>query len=76
MTSYAALILIDAQESFRHRPYWSEADPPAFLDRTQALLDSATTCGIPVVQIFHVEERGAFAVGSGHLVPHKLDGRR
>ena len=25
------LLVIDAQESFRHRPFWSEADLPAYL---------------------------------------------
>ena len=64
----AALILIDAQESFRHRPYWSDADLPGFLDSTQALLDGAKAAGIPVVQVFHVEEHGAFSLASGHVV--------
>lgn len=63
----AALILIDAQESFRHRPYWSDADLPAFLDHTQALLDGAAAAGLPVVQVFHVEEHGAFSLASGHV---------
>ena len=64
----AALVLIDAQESFRHRPYWSDADLPGFLDRTQALLDGAKAAGVPVVQVFHVEEHGAFSLASGHVV--------
>jgi hypothetical protein len=34
-----ALLVIDAQESFRNRPYWSDADAPAFFDRLQALID-------------------------------------
>jgi len=62
-----ALVLIDAQESFRHRPYWSEADVPGFLDRTQALLDGAAATGIPVVQVFHIEEHGMFSLDSGHV---------
>lgn len=65
--SDTALLVIDAQESFRHRPYWSEADLPAFLDRVQALVDGAKARGIPVVQIFHVEETGPFALASGHV---------
>ncbi len=63
-----ALVLIDAQDSFRHRPYWSEADLPGFLDRTQALLDGAMAAGIRIVQVFHVEEHGAFSIQSGHVV--------
>ena len=35
-THPTALLLIDVQESFRHRPYWSERELPAFLARTNA----------------------------------------
>lgn len=65
--SNTALLVIDAQESFRHRPYWSDRDVPLFLDRLQALIDRATARDIPVVQIFHVEASGAFSVASGHV---------
>lgn len=63
--SDTALIVVDAQESFRHRPYWSDADAPAFLASLQALIDGARARGIPVVQVFHVEDEGAFALESG-----------
>lgn len=62
-----ALLVIDAQESFRHRDYWSDADAPAFFDRLQALADGAKARGIPIVQVFHVEEEGAFSLASGHV---------
>ena len=65
--SDTALIVIDAQESFRQRPYWSDADAPAFLASLQALIDGAKAQGIPVVQIFHVENDGAFSFASGHV---------
>src|ERR1700760_1579777 len=65
--SDTALIVVDAQESFRHRPYWSEADAPAYLAKQQALVDGAKARGIPVVQIFHVEDEGAFSLASGHV---------
>lgn len=66
-TKDTALIVIDAQESFRQRPYWSDADAPAFFDRIQALMDGARARGIPIVQIFHVEGDGAFSIASGHV---------
>jgi nicotinamidase-related amidase len=66
-TSDTALLVIDAQESFRHRPYWNTADVPVFVDRLQALIDGAKARGIPVVQIFHVEEAGVFSLASGHV---------
>ncbi len=66
--SDTALLVVDVQESFRHRPYWTDIDLPPFLDRLQALIDGAVAAGIPVVQIFHVEETGAFSEASGNIV--------
>ena len=65
--SETALLVIDAQESFRHRPYWSDSEAPVFLDRLQALIDGARASGIPVIQIFHVEESGVFSLASGYV---------
>ena len=68
--SYAtALLVIDAQESFRHRPYWSDVDAPLFRKRLQELIDGAKDRGIPIVQIFHVEEDGVFSMASGYVRP-------
>ncbi|MEO7325334.1 MAG: isochorismatase family protein [Dokdonella sp.] len=63
----SVLIVIDVQESFRHRDYWDAVDVPAFIDRQQALVDGAKALGMPVVQIFHVEPDGAFSLVSGHV---------
>jgi nicotinamidase-related amidase len=68
MSADTALVVIDVQESFRHRPYWSAADVPAFLERLQALIDGAVRRGIPVLQVFHVEPDGPFSRASGHVV--------
>jgi nicotinamidase-related amidase len=65
MSADTALLVIDAQESFRHRPYFVEPDVPTFVDRLQALVDGAKAGGIPAVQIFHVEDSGPFARSSG-----------
>lgn len=62
-----ALIVIDVQESFRHRPYWTDGEVPAFINRLQSLVDGCKAAGMPVVQIFHVEETGPFSVASGHV---------
>ena len=68
MTAHdTALIVIDAQESFRHMPYWGDSDLAAFIDRQQALIDGARAQGIPVVRIFHVEPEGAFSLAAGHV---------
>jgi nicotinamidase-related amidase len=67
MSGRSALIVIDVQESFRHRPYFEETGLPRFLERCQALCDGAAAAGMPVVQVFHVEESGPFALASGHV---------
>jgi nicotinamidase-related amidase len=64
-----ALLVIDAQQSFEHAPYWSPVDTPVFYDRLQSLVDGAQARQIPVVQIFHVEESGHFSLGSGFIRP-------
>jgi nicotinamidase-related amidase len=67
MSQPAALVVIDAQESFRHRPYFRADGLEAYLERQQALVDGAKRMGIPVVQVFHIEESGAFAESSGFV---------
>src|SRR5262245_52426577 len=65
----SALLVIDAQQSFTRRPYWREDDVGSFLDNLQRLIDRATREGVPVLQVFHVEE-GAdnpFALHTGFV---------
>ncbi len=65
----AALLVIDAQESFRHRPYYRDEEVAAYIERQQALIDGAKSTGVPVVQIFHVEDEGPFSEASGLVKP-------
>ncbi len=65
----AALLLIDVQESFRHMPYWSVADLPAFQAAVSRLEAGCRQRGVPVVHIFHVEKAGPFGRASGHVRP-------
>ncbi len=44
-----ALLVIDAQESFRQRPYWAESDVPSYLARQQALIDGCAARGVAIV---------------------------
>jgi nicotinamidase-related amidase len=64
-----ALLVVDVQESFRRRPYWRESGVPAFMQRQQARIDGAKARGIPIAQIFHVEDHGPFSEASGLVVP-------
>jgi nicotinamidase-related amidase len=54
-TMKQALLVIDVQESFRHRSYWRGEDLPAFLKNVQALIDQASARAIPIAQVFHQE---------------------
>jgi hypothetical protein len=47
-----ALLVVDAQESFRHRPYWVDAGVREFSEHLQALINGAQLRRIPVLQIF------------------------
>jgi nicotinamidase-related amidase len=50
-----ALLVIDVQESFRHRPYWRSEEVPAFIANLQGVIDRCRAGGVPVLQIFHQE---------------------
>lgn len=69
------LIVIDVQESFRHRPYSTERDMPAYLAAQNALIDGCVARGVPVVRVFHTDGPDSvdnpFSVASGHVVPLK-----
>jgi nicotinamidase-related amidase len=70
------LIVIDAQESFRHRPFFTEHDLPAYLAAQNTLIEGARDAGMPILRVFHVDgpttAANPFALESGHVRP--LDG--
>ena len=70
------LLVIDVQESFRRRPYFSDTGLSAYLAAQNALIRAAQASGTPIVRIFHVDgpdvPDNAFALASGAVRP--LDG--
>lgn len=74
--STTALLVIDVQQSFRHRPYFREDALPAYLAAQNALIDACAEAGIPVLRILHSDGPDApdnpFSPVSGHVRP--LDG--
>ena len=74
----SCLVLIDAQESFRQRPYFTAHDLPAYVAAQNALIEACRKHGVPIVRIFHVDgpkvASNAFALESGHVRP--LEGLR
>jgi nicotinamidase-related amidase len=62
-----ALIVIDVQQSFEHRPYWQAAGVDGFVSRVQHLIDLAHARRLPVLQVFHEEGTGVFSRASGYV---------
>jgi nicotinamidase-related amidase len=62
-----ALLVIDVQESFRHRPFYRDNDVPAFMERLQTLIDGAKAAHMLIAQVFHVMDSGPFAESSGFV---------
>ncbi|WP_137152540.1 isochorismatase family protein [Devosia sp. FKR38] len=67
--SDTALLVIDAQESFRQRPNWFEVDPTTYFARQQALIDGARAKGHRIVRVLHTAPEGIFALASGFVRP-------
>jgi nicotinamidase-related amidase len=69
----SCLVLIDVQESFRHRPYSTERDVPSYLAAQNALIEGCRERGVPIVRVFHVEgpktADNPFALESGLVRP-------
>jgi nicotinamidase-related amidase len=68
-----ALIVIDVQESFRHRTFFTEHDLPAYLAEQNKLIAGAVAAALPVVRVFHNDgpevANNPFARASGHVRP-------
>lgn len=60
----SALLVIDVQDSFLHREFWSEQDFPRFTHKISQLISGCVERGIPVVDVFH-ESTGAFDPACG-----------
>lgn len=61
-----ALLIIDVQNSFLHRPFWQETDVPAFQCALLQLIEGCRQQGVAIVDIFHVSQ-GAFSLESGYV---------
>ncbi|MGE9552904.1 isochorismatase family protein [Erwinia amylovora] len=65
--SRSVLLVIDAQQSFYDRGYKETVEMPAFERSLSALTGGCQVRGIPIVDVFHVEEHGAFSLASGQV---------
>jgi len=64
-----ALVVVDVQESFRHRPDWATVSNPDVVDDVAALVATARAAGHLVVWVLHAEpgSGGVFDPQSGHV---------
>lgn len=73
---HTALLVIDAQTSFCHRPYFDLALLGPYLAAQNALIDGCVSRNIPVVRILHSDgpetPDNPFSAASGHVRP--IDG--
>ena len=70
------LLVIDAQESFRHRDYFREDRLAPYLAAQNALIEQCLGAGVPVVRILHQDgpdtADNPFSARSGYIRP--IDG--
>jgi nicotinamidase-related amidase len=65
--SQSALLVIDAQESFRVRPRWARRANPDFETNVSALVDAYRAAGLPIFYFLHTDGDAEFAIDSPHL---------
>lgn len=68
----SALLIIDVQQSFEHKPFWQEQDLPAFTAALNALITGCQQRGVLLVDVFHVAPEGPFSLASGYVKPLSL----
>jgi len=62
-----ALLVVDVQESFKHREYWYYDGFAEYEERQNWLIDTVRAQGGSIVFILHNEDKGAFSVESGFV---------
>jgi len=67
--SKTALLVIDVQDSFPQRDYWSPTDFPAYANNQTRLIQHARNSEWQVVYVLHNESKGVFSPESGFVRP-------
>jgi nicotinamidase-related amidase len=60
----SALLVIDAQDSFKAGPRWGRRDNPAFEKNVSALVEAYRVAHLPIVYFLHTDSDEAFATDS------------
>ena len=76
MIMHTCLLVIDAQQSFVHRPYFAARRAERYLQAQNALVRGCAAAGVPVLRVLHSDgperDDNPFALCSGHVRP--IDG--
>ncbi len=62
----SALLVIDAQQSFAVRPYWSRRNNPRFEQNVASLIAAHRAAGLPVLFFLHSDSDDGFTLDSPH----------
>lgn len=65
--SQSALLVIDAQDSFKATPRWERRNNFEFEKNTGALIEAYRAAQLPVIFFLHTDEDPHFAPGSAHV---------
>jgi len=65
--SQSALLVIDAQDSFKTGSRWERRSNPAFEKNVSAMVEAYRAAGLPVVFFLHADSDEAFAKNSPHF---------
>ena len=64
----SALLVIDAQDSFKLAPRWARRDNHDFEKNVAALVDAYRAAGLPILYFLHTDPDPGFALGDPALV--------
>lgn len=62
-----ALLVIDVQQSFLHRDYWSDTDFAEYAEQQKRLIGISRAQGWHTVFVLHNESEGVFSPASGYV---------
>lgn len=63
----SALLVIDAQDSFKARPAWERRSNPDYEKNTAALIEAYREAGLPVIFFLHTDDDEHFRAGSKYV---------
>ena len=65
--SQSALLVIDAQDSFKAGPRWKGRSNPEFEKNVDALIQAYRSAGLPIIFFLHTDEDEAFTADSSYF---------